>query len=276
MFNSYVLERSYAGCEPTEFTRNAKELNQLIIRLNQYRYTDIFYCDKQSFYAIELCGGVSIAQYIYGGEDQHYDMQFWRTVWPRTFERVRACGVNCCNLLDFERIMDANSICSLWGLCTDLSTSCHSNSEQYLTWRIETLREHLKGSEFWQLKEQVLPHLCFSPDLQSSLHDRAGALFKQIMDDLYLLDSWAASWNEGAFRHDLLSAVGLTSSGESESVRNNSAARSERTFRVPGGGREFFADHIKGCNFRIYFKALEGSHEVVVGYVFVPHPKMCS
>ena len=123
------------------------------------------------------------------------------------------------------------------------------------------------GTELWEKRESIYPHLVFCDSVKKQLLNVNNSLqVKMIKKRLGILEKYFATY-EGNFKKE---DMGYGCREESESVANSKALRGMRTFVSPYGREEFFSWHISFAGDfpgRIHFLP-DAEHKVgIIGYV---------
>lgn len=123
------------------------------------------------------------------------------------------------------------------------------------------------GTELWEKRDRLYPHLIFCDDVQKQLGEAKLALhIRMIMKRLQILEDYFEGFDGKFDKNDM----GYGCRNESETVEKNDELRRLRVFRTPYGKEEFFTWHISfSGNFpgRIHFMP-DAEHQVgIVGYI---------
>lgn len=133
--------------------------------------------------------------------------------------------------------------------------------------RETNLRLVSSGTELWEKRASIYPHLVFCDSVKKQLTDVNHSLhIKMIKKRLEILEKYFASYDGNFKKEDM----GYNCREESESVANNKELRRMRTFVTPYGVEEFFSWHISFAGDfpgRIHF-CPDAKHKVgIIGYV---------
>lgn len=132
-------------------------------------------------------------------------------------------------------------------------------------------RQHVliisSGSELWEKREQLYPHLIFCESVKKQLEEaRVSIQIQTIMKRIQILEDYFATY-EGEFDKN---KVGFGCRTESESVKKDNELNEQRKFVTPFGKEEYFYWHISfPGNYpgRIHFLP-DPEHKVgIVGYI---------
>ncbi len=123
------------------------------------------------------------------------------------------------------------------------------------------------GSELWEKREELYPHLRFCMDVRKQLEEaRVSLQVQNIMKRIQILEDYFAEY-DGDFHKE---RVGHGCRFESDSVQNDTYLRNLRRFMTPYGKEEYFYWHISfPGNYpgRIHFLP-DPEHKVgIIGYV---------
>lgn len=123
------------------------------------------------------------------------------------------------------------------------------------------------GSELWEKREQLYPHLIFCESVQKQLEEaRVSIQIQTIMKRIQILEDYFASY-DGDFDSKKL---GMRCRTESETVKRDSELSEYRKFVTPFGKEEYFYWHISfPGNYpgRIHFIP-DSEHKVgIIGYI---------
>lgn len=131
------------------------------------------------------------------------------------------------------------------------------------------------GTELWEKREQLYPHLIFCKEVKRQLEEaRVSIQIQTIMKRIQILEDYFATY-EGVFDKN---EVGFGCRTESESVKKDKELNECRKFVTPYGKEEYFYWHISfPGNYpgRIHFLP-DPEHRVgIVGYIgkHLPTPK---
>ncbi|HAJ79093.1 MAG TPA: hypothetical protein DCO75_04915 [Fibrobacteres bacterium] len=131
------------------------------------------------------------------------------------------------------------------------------------------------GKEILERKKEICPLVDFCGKTQEHLLSGSFSktILEQVKDSITGLNSFCEKWNAGIFEnysHENLRKAGLNHnvSGESPTVLQNPALRSEREFWLPDGSKELFENHIKiAKGIRIHFYPDPENKKIYVGYI---------
>lgn len=123
------------------------------------------------------------------------------------------------------------------------------------------------GSELWEKRKQLYPHLIFCESVKKQLEEaRVSIQIQMIMKRIQILEDYFATY-DGEFDKN---KVGFGCRNESESVKNDCDMNEHRKFLTPFGKEEFFYWHISFAgNYpgRIHFIP-DAEHKVgIIGYI---------
>ncbi len=123
------------------------------------------------------------------------------------------------------------------------------------------------GSELWEKRKQLYPHLVFCESVKKQLEEaRVSIQIQMIMKRIQILEDYFVTY-DGEFDKN---KVGFGCRNESESVKNDRDMKECRKFLTPFGKEEFFYWHISFAgNYpgRIHFIP-DAEHKVgIIGYI---------
>lgn len=139
---------------------------------------------------------------------------------------------------------------------------------QYLSW-IEERRANLiqDGTILLEKWLAYFPRLDLTSNARQQIAQlrRGSPQLTQLIKHLFELNNYCQQWTSGGFEADKLKNV----SPESESVRNNSTMRGERTFMCEDGQERFFEWHrrLTPGAWRLYFYPLPEEKRAIIGYI---------
>ena len=148
-----------------------------------------------------------------------------------------------------------------------LHASCSNHVIEHTDWIQNCIKIEIRdGTELWNLKEELFPHLEFCDAVQKQFHKikRGQIQFKLVKEALIQLNYCCQNWTTGVFS---TKGYSIEVSGESKPTLQKYSK--ERTFRCPDGQDRLFDQHIKlkVCNWRIHFFPQEAGEKMIVGYV---------
>lgn len=123
------------------------------------------------------------------------------------------------------------------------------------------------GSELWEKRKELFPHLIFCESVRKQLEEaRVSLQIQAVMNRIQILEDYFSTY-EGIFDKE---KVGHGCRYESESVQNDNRLRNMRKFLTPYGSEEYFYWHISfPGNYpgRIHFLPDSEHNMGIIGYI---------
>jgi hypothetical protein len=142
-----------------------------------------------------------------------------------------------------------------------------NHANRHAPWISDNKRSSITGGEdLWRRRDDLFPHLAFAPDTETQicpLHINE-PIFRNVVNMLFDLESYFATWAAGPFRAD---RIGRRITPESDATLLQ--YRQERTFMCPDGVSIVFSWHgrLTPGEWRLYIHPETRSRRCVVGYI---------
>ena len=163
--------------------------------------------------------------------------------------------------VDFLELLPNGSLAEQGEAVDNVARSSHGTA--IVRRHRERLPPPRDAAAFWRQREQMFPHLTFSPDVEQQCGALNAGVLSTVVNRLRDLDRAASAWRDGASPSWTCKVT-----PESDRVMSQPKLREARRFRSVKGTRVIFKWHARfGSGGRIHLRFDASVREVEIGYV---------